>query len=233
MSAFQVSNHTIDLIVQACYKYRIISKRGRTLFGRQLMAANQQALAVRYGDTPLTWAEINEAYTFTPIARKFKRAAVCGAIHCFEVQAIEDPTYMDGEVRRLVAMADKKNARLAGFTDTFEYTYPDEDDEDGETTSVLLQSGVAAMREQNGDTWYDITEAQRDAESTDFAESVMVRPIDLILAERNAEAERIRAERMAQADAAHAAMARGDDDDEDDWDDVDDDLEDEDDDDDA
>lgn len=252
MSAFQVSNNTIDLVVQAAYKYRICTKRERTLFGRTLWMVNRQSLAERYGDTEPTLAMAEAAYpAFTSFPRKFKRLAVHGAIACFQYQSCESASWFDSETRRLLDIVAEKNAVKAGKRPVTEWVaalddngevimseQPDgwEPEYDGEF--VPSQTGEYVQRQSATQVWtqelqgievprfWDITDEQRDPE-VEADNSVMVRPIEVIRAEREVERERIMAERTARIAVTEAEVSRqaaldGDDDSEESWDDVDD-----------
>ncbi|RKY17296.1 MAG: hypothetical protein DRQ55_16115 [Planctomycetota bacterium] len=222
-----VSTDTIDLISQAAYKYRVISKRERTLFGRMLWLVNQQGLHARYGEPEPTLAAAEFAYPeFTRFERKFKRLPVAGALACFAYQACEAPTWDDSEVKRLLDIVADKNAHSAGYRPTTEWQntldadgniqYHPEDEEDYDANEDTAPIGEYVVTEsaaskylaahRNSGFW-DITPAQRDPESEDFEGSVMVRPITVIQAERELERERIMAERTAQLQQSEAEQA--------------------------
>jgi len=212
MSCFQCSTDTLDLIAQAAYKYRIISKRERTLFGRNLWMTNQQGLVACYGETPATLADAETAYPeFTRLDRRFKRVAVSGALACFAYQAMESPTWEGSEVKRLLDIVAEKNANHAGHQAVTEVT----EDEDGEEVSTVTQSAALAMRDAIGSDspFWDITAAQRDPETEDFAGSVMVRPIQVIRDENEARETEILEARVAANAAANADVDDEDDDD--------------------
>ena len=235
MSSYMVTTNTIDLIVQAAYKYRAITKMQRTQFGQQLWAANQQSLSEQYQDEPApTFVAAMEAYpAFTPFPRKFRRVAVSGAISTFTYQACDAESWANSEVKRILDRVAEKNAVKSGyFADT---EFVPEYDEDGDElydeydepvgTTRVVKTAAAKMVEANRDAeprFGDVSDAMRDPESEDYESSVMVRPIEIIRAEREAEAERIRAERMAATAERHAAELRADnddaDDEDDDWD---------------
>lgn len=223
--ADMTTHNTIDLIVQAAYKYRFISKPGRTLFGRALIQANAAAVLDSEGD-------VNPAeYTFTPFARKFKRDAVACAIQHYIEQASEASTWEGSEEQRIVTKVAEKNAVKAGHRPVMtEGYYTDEVDEYGDSEWVpatvhtpAFEVHIEALRSDNGDElpWSDITNEQRDDNSTEYGQSVMVRPIEVIQAEREAERERIMAERTARLESERASEraveAYTDDEDDDDW----------------
>ncbi len=253
MSAFMVTTDTIDLIVQAAYKYKVVSKRQRTLFGQALWQANQQSLSERYADEiEPTYLSASTAYpAFTPFPRKFKREAVSGAIACFEYQSCEAAGWPTSEAKRLLDIVAEKNALSAGYEPTTEWTptltpegaivTADEErcDDTGRTYTEAVQQGeytilataatvmrlatrAAAVSTEQVHNFWNIKPEQRCADSEEYDASVMVRPIEIIRAERAVERERIMAERVAYA--AIEAAAASDDADEEEWDDGDDDL---------
>ena len=244
MSAFLVTNDTIDLIVQAAYKYRVIAKRQRTMFGQQLWQANQQSLHEQYpSESEPTYSNALWAYSsFTPFPRKLRRTAISGAIACFGYQSSDSQSWATSEVKRLLDVVEEKNAVASGFVAVIESVpvlgddgnpltvaepqYNGAGEEVGfvgefQTTYVVTRTAAVNMRAvPNGssESFWNIVPAQRDPESTDFVHNVMVRPIAIVQAERAVEAERIRLERMA-AVAAQVAMEQDDtDNDDDDWD---------------
>jgi hypothetical protein len=251
MSAFMVSNETIDLIVQAAFKYKVVTKRQRTLFGQTLWQANQQSLSERYSDEgEPTYLLAADAYpAFTPFPRKVKRIAISGALACFEYQSCEAAGWATSEVKRLLDIVAEKNAMASGYEPTTQWTptltpegeivtvdeerYDDDDEpymeavQQGENT--ILASAAVAMRAATRPTggvrdvhFWNIRPEQRDPESEDYTASVMVRPIEVIRAERAVERDRIMAERAAYD--TPGAVAVNDDADEEEWDDGDDDL---------
>ncbi len=240
MSAFMVSNNTIDLIVQAAFKSKVISKRSRSVFGQALITVNDIAMTQRYGSSHTPWTvEAIQDYRFTAFPRKYKRAAVHGALSCFEYQASEWAGWGDSEVRRLLNLTFEANAKYAGYEPITEVGTNEDGDEIVTVTTTATEQFTAALRRQREEDaslahFWDITDHQRDPESTDYDNNVMVRHLHVIEAEREAarvvreaEAERIRLERMALATEA-AAQATADEADEwdGDWDDDDEDIED-------
>jgi hypothetical protein len=248
MSAFMVSPETIDLIVQAAFKYKVVTKRQRTLFGQTLWQANQQSLSERYSDeVEPTYLHAVDAYpAFTPFPRKVKRTAISGAIACFEYQSCEAAGWATSEVKRLLDIVAEKNALSAGYEPTTQWTptltpegeivtvdeerYDDDDEpymeavQQGENTIIATAATVMRVATRPGNPPHDtrfwnIRPDQRHPESEDYAASVMVRPIEIIRAERAVERDRIMAER-----AAYEAVDVSDDADEEEWDDGDDDL---------
>ena len=243
MSAFLVTNDTIDLIVQAAYKYKVVNKRQRTLFGQQLWQANQQSMHEKYpNEAEPTYLLARNAYSsFTPFPRKLKRAAVSGAIACFGYQACESMSWPTSEVKRLLDTVDEKNAVAAGFAAVIESVpvlgedgnpmiaaqpqHNGAGEEVGyvgefQRNEVVTATAAAQMRAASGsaDSFWDIAPLQRNPHSEDYENNVMVRPIEIVRAERDAEAERIRLERMAAVVAQAASEQDDTDDDDDDWD---------------
>lgn len=205
MSNFIINDNTIDLIAQAAYKTKVITKASRTLFGQQLRMANllsekaQEIPVTRLTDAVVLQESLE--YRFAPFPRKYKRLAVSGAIACWMYNSADSPGYEDSEILRLVTRVADRNALQAGHGDT--------DDAPG----VAYREATATVN-----PFYDISDAMRDPESDDYENIVMVRPIDVIREERMAEAERIREERMATV--ARLAEAESDDseDEDEDWD---------------
>jgi len=230
-----VTTNTIDLITQAAYKYRLITKAQRTSFGQQLWAANQQSLSEQYQDEAApTYEAAQAAYPrFTSFPRKFRRVAVSGAIATFTYQACDAESWTGSEVKRILDRVAEKNAIKSGYSPTTEWVPSldddgdqlyDEYDEEVGTYNVTM-TAAAKMIEANRDAeprFGDVSDAMRDPESEDFESNVMVRPIEVIRAEQQAEADRIRQERMAATAEANERALRADnddaDDEDDDWD---------------
>ena len=216
MSNFIVSSHTLDLITQAAYKSKVVTKYGRSMFVQALARANWASQFTCYPGEYLSYVDAGDGVPsdtliddlrFTAFPRKFKRFAALGAINCWLNNSADGPGFTDSEVHRLVRIVGNKLAMACGYTARLQV-------EGGDHNATPLDVALLAMANMEW-TWYDITAEQRDPESTDYAHSVMVRPIEVVRAERAVEAERIRAERMADA----AAVVAEDDEDEDgdDW----------------
>jgi hypothetical protein len=111
MSAYQVTDATIDTIVAAAHKYRVIRKSSATVIGQAVKRQNTYALTVRYPadtDTPaLLLAQPD--YTYTPFPRYLKRAAIDGAIRCWQYQCGEFAGVDQTAISLLVAEVKDRN----------------------------------------------------------------------------------------------------------------------------
>lgn len=85
MSAYLVSDPTIDVIVYAAQSYGIITPASADVFGQSIKRQNQYALHVRYGDPMPLVTE----YRYTPFQFKVRRRAIDGCIRCWEYQCSE------------------------------------------------------------------------------------------------------------------------------------------------
>lgn len=207
-----MNTNTINLIVQGAYKTKIITKRSRLSFARQLLAATD-------GDIVSYEHAANEFPEFTAPVRKYKRSALAGAIAFYLNECGHWTGFEGSETERLVLLVADKNARQAGFGPEYET------DEDGDHvilddgTRVVLRDAFSVQLDTLGETPFgDITDEQVDPESEDYENSVMVRPLAVIQAERQEEAERIRQERMAATILSDVEASDDADEDEDDWD---------------
>lgn len=241
-----VTDETINLVTQMAYKAKVIAKPSRRLFVQRLYFWNDLAVSTETETDPATLPQL-AAKEFTAPARKFKRVAAFRAAQCFLSQMDVDhaeftEAWEASEERRLLTLAMRSTARHAGYRGTWHDEPSLDDDGDqrydewGEPIETLYpeqhmsqQLAVDALAGADPLPWWDITAEQFDPESEDYANSVMVRPLDVIRAEQEAaavvhaaEAERIRQTRMSAA--AQTRAERGEDgaeddlEDEDDWD---------------
>ena len=214
-TVYDISPNQIDVAVRAASAYRRITKGTRTLLGQQIVAL------LHYANLEGSFFNEHAAQypEFQSFPRKVKRAANHQAIKgILDAILVGNPVPLvqESEVVKILSKTLEKNATSAGYRVTMSGSV----DEGYEVTVTAADAFQEALDTDPDTVRYGFTDAERDPDSEDYDLSLMVRPWEIIQAERAEEAERIRAERMAvQAERVAAAAATDDDDDDDDdWD---------------
>ena len=110
MSAFLVSDKTVNIIVSGAIKAGMIPKRGGTVLGKKLLRANIKSLRARYGES-----------NYEPTHYKFKKvskidAQIVYSVQCLEYQSCEYSGYQNSDARKLALTIGEYYANKLGTT---------------------------------------------------------------------------------------------------------------------
>jgi hypothetical protein len=106
MSAYLVTDSTIDVIVHAAVKYGVITAASADAVGTAIKHQNRYALHCRYGDELPAVTE----YAFTAFSRKVQRITIDSCIRCWNYQCSEFEGCDETAISRLIQLVRERNA---------------------------------------------------------------------------------------------------------------------------